>query len=231
MATLRVDVWSDIACPWCYIGKRRLEAALDAFPHAADVEVIWRSFELDPSAPKERDPKVSLAERLARKYRVSVAQAESMMARVTETAALDGIEMRFDVARSGNTFDGHRLIHLAASRGLGGAMKERLLSAYFTEGVCVADPDALTALAADVGLEPDEVRGALATDAFADAVRRDEAEAAGLGITGVPCFVLAERYAVTGAQPPETMRYVLERAWAEVAPALEDGAACGPDGC
>ncbi|MCA9609240.1 MAG: DsbA family oxidoreductase, partial [Myxococcales bacterium] len=219
-------------CPWCYIGKRRLEAALATFEHAAEVEVIWRSFELDPSTPKVLDPSVSLAERLARKYRVSVAQAGAMMQRVTDTAAADGIEMRFDRAKPGNTFDGHRMIHLAKAQGLGGAMKERLLRAYFTEGRSVADADTLVSLAAEVGLEPDEARAVLATDAHADDVRRDEAEAVALGIQGVPCFVLAERFAVSGAQPPETMRHVLDRAWAEVGPAaFEDGALCGPDGC
>jgi predicted DsbA family dithiol-disulfide isomerase len=228
---LRIDVWSDVACPWCYVGKRRLEAALAAFEHADAVRVVWRAFELDPSAPTEADPSVSLAERLARKYGTSVAQAEAMMRQMTETAARDGLEMRFDRARPGNTFDAHRLIHLAAERGLQGAMKERLLRAYFTEGALVSDPETLVRLAADAGLEPDEAKGALASDAHAEAVRRDEAEAAALGIHGVPCFVLAGRFAVTGAQPVETLLHVLRRAWDEAADAPLEAAVCGPDGC
>jgi len=234
MPTLRIDIWSDVACPWCYVGKRRLEGALAEFEHADEVEVRWHAFELDPSVPKETDPSVSLAERLARKYRTTTASAEQMMQRMADTAAEDGIEMDFDRARPGNTFDAHRLIHLAGERGAQDAMKERLLKAYFTEGALVSDHETLARLAAEVGLEPDEVQAMLSTDQYAQEVRQDEAQAAALGITGVPCFVLAERFGVTGAQPVETMKRVLERAWEEVAPkAIEfaEGAVCGPDGC
>src|SRR3954469_22658840 len=128
MAEMRIDVWSDIACPWCYVGKRRLERALQEFPH--DVDVVWHSFELDPSAPKERDAAVSHAERIAKKYGISVEQARKNSQRLTETAHGEGLAFDFDHIRSGNTFDAHRLVHFAHARGLQGAVKERLLKAY-----------------------------------------------------------------------------------------------------
>ncbi|HJL18110.1 MAG TPA: DsbA family oxidoreductase [Sandaracinaceae bacterium LLY-WYZ-13_1] len=231
---LSIDVWSDIACPWCYVGKRHLEAALEGFAHRDEVEVVWHSFELDPGAPKALGDEVSYVERLARKYRVPTARAQQMLDRMTQTGADRGIELRFDRIRAGNTFDAHRLLHLARERGVQDALKERLMRAYFTEGEPIGDPDALARLAGEIGLDAGEAREVLASDAFAEAVRADEARAAAYGITGVPCFVLAERFAVTGAQPAETLRAVLERAWREAEapePAVEEGAACGPDGC
>jgi len=234
MSTLRIDIWSDVACPWCYVGKRRLEGALARFEHADDVEVRWHAFELDPSTPKEVDMSVPYAERLARKYRTSPAAAQQMIDRMAGQAAEDGIEMRFDIARPGNTFDAHRIIHLAGERGLQDAMKERLLKAYMTEGELVSDHETLARLAGEVGLDAEEARSVLASDQYAQEVRDDEAKAAALGITGVPCFVLAEQFGVTGAQPVETLLRVLERAWREVAPApieFAEGATCGPDGC
>ncbi|MBX3272440.1 MAG: DsbA family oxidoreductase [Sandaracinaceae bacterium] len=212
---LRVDVWSDVVCPFCFIGKRRLEAALAAFAHAARVDVVWRSFELDPSAPREPE-EGSLAERLAAKYGTSVREAEARMAHVTDSARADGIEMRLDLARPTGTFDAHRLLHLARASGVGDAMNERLFCAYFTEGARLADHAVLVALAADVGLPPDEVTATLASEGYAREVRADEAEAAALGIRGVPCFVLGGRFAVSGAQPVETFERALERAWSEL---------------
>jgi predicted DsbA family dithiol-disulfide isomerase len=244
MSRLSIDVWSDIACPWCYIGKRRLEAALARFPHAAEVDVVWHAFELDPSAPRERDPGVSYAARLAKKYGMSVAQAEARIARVVELGAAEGIDFRFDRARSGNTFDAHRVIRFAAARGAQGAVKERLLRAYMTEGEPIGDPATLARLAGDAGLDADEVSAALAGDAYAAEVRRDEREAAEMGIDGVPFFVFGGRYGVSGAQPADLLLRALTQTWDErqaaAAPgafgdgragADPDAAACGPDGC
>lgn len=234
MPELRIDVWSDIACPWCYVGKRRLEAALARFPHRDAVSLTWRAFELDPAAPRTQDPGTSYAARLARKYGSSVAQAEEMIRRMTETAAADGLDLRFDRVRPGNTFDAHRLLHLAHGRGRQDALKERLLRAYFTEGEPIGDPAALARLAGEVGLDPAEVQAVLTSDAHAAAVRADEETARRLGIHGVPFFVLAGRYAVSGAQPADALLGALQTAWDDAREPDEDvadGAACGPDGC
>jgi len=233
--TLRIDIWSDIACPWCYVGKRHLEQALDKFPHKADVAIVWRAFELDPSAPKIRDASQRYAERLAAKYRTTAVQAQVMIDRMVDTAAKDGLEFRFDRIRPGNTFDAHRLLHLAHERGKQGALKERLLRAYMTEGQAIGDRDVLVTLAREVGLDEHEARDVAGGDRFAAEVRRDEAMARELGITGVPFFVLDQRLGVSGAQPAEVLLGAIERAWSELPrPALEtfaEGAVCGPDGC
>jgi len=233
MAKLRIDIWSDIACPWCYIGKRRLEAALAQFAHAGEVEIVCRAFELDPSAPRVRDE--SYVERLGRKYGASPAKAQGMIDRMVAAGAGDGIEMRFDHIRPGNTFDAHRLLHLAHERGAQGALKERFMRAYLTEGEAIGEPAVLARLAREVGLEGGEVDELLAGDRCAADVRQDEAKARELGISGVPFFVLAGRLGVSGAQPAEVLRGALERAWSELrAPAIEpiaEGAVCGPDGC
>lgn len=235
MAKLRIDIWSDIACPWCYIGKRRLEQALARFPHRDEVEIAWRAFELDPSAPRVRDHAQSYAERLARKYGTDRAQAQAMIDRMVDTAAGDGIAMRFDHIRPGNTFDAHRLLHLAHDRGVQDALKERLLRAYLTEGQAIGEPEVLRPLACEVGLDDREVRDVLGGDRYASEVRQDEALARELGITGVPFFVLAGRLGVSGAQPADVLLGALGRAWSELhATEIEpivDGAACGPDGC
>lgn len=237
---LQVQVWSDIACPWCYVGKRRFESALQKFAHAADVEVVWRAFELDPSAPRARQPQ-NYAERLAAKYGRTRAQAQQMIDRMVETARADGIEMDFEHIQPGNTFDAHRLVHLALDRGKQDALKERLFRAYLGEGRSMSDPDTLRSLATEVGLAEDEVSAVLATNQYAREVRADEEEARALGIHGVPFFVLANRYAIEGAQPAELILSALERAWSELperpqviradASSVPEGAVCGPDGC
>ncbi len=231
---LRIDVWSDIACPWCYVGKRRLEAALAGFPHRDAVQIVWRAFELDPSAPPERDRSGSYAERLSKKYGSSVREAEKMIDRMTEVAAEDGLDFRFDKVRSGNTFDAHRVIHLAGERGKQDAVKERLLRAYLTEGELMGDPEVLVRLAGEAGLDPEEVRAMLASDANIKHVREDEDEARKLGISGVPFFVMGGKYAVSGAQPAEVLLRALNRAWDDLGArpvVYAEGAACGPDGC
>jgi predicted DsbA family dithiol-disulfide isomerase len=233
MAELRIDVWSDIACPWCFVGKRRLERALAQFPHAGQTKVVWRAFELDPAAPKERDPAVSHAERLAKKYGISVERARLNSERLVEVARAEGLAFDFDHIRSGNTFDAHRLIHLGRQSGRQDAVKERFLKAYLEEGALMSDAGTLVRLAAEAGLDEGEAADVLASDLFADAVRADENEARQLGITGVPCFVLGRRFAVNGAQSPQVLLSALHQAWSELdtSPAFEEGAVCGPDGC
>ena len=228
---MNVEIWSDIACPWCYVGKRRFEAALERFEHRDRVQVTWRSFELDPGAPHERPE--SGAEHLAAKYGRTIEEARAMEERMTATAAGDGLEFRFDKLRLGNTFDGHRIVHLAAAHGLQDAMEERLMRAYLTEGELIADHEVLQRLAVEVGLPEDEVREVLATERFAEEVRDDERTAASLGIRGVPFFVVDRKIAASGAQPPELLVQMLEQAMpAEPSiPVVADGAACGPDGC
>jgi predicted DsbA family dithiol-disulfide isomerase len=206
MAPLTIEVWSDVVCPWCYVGKRRIEQAVEAFPH--DVQLVWRSFELDPHAPPERTG--SSAEHLASKYGMSVEQAEASNAQMTELAAGEGLEYHLDRTRGGNSFDAHRLIHLAAAHGMQDAMKERLMRAYFTEGEAIGDRETLVRLAAELGLD---AREALEGDAYADAVRADEELAARIGIRGVPYFVLDRRYGVSGAQPAELLLEALGKAW------------------
>jgi len=234
MKKLRLDIWSDIACPWCYVGKRRLEAALAQFEHRDSVEIVWRAFELDPSAPRVRDKSVSYAERLGKKYGTSAVQAQTMIDRMTNVAREDGLDFHFEIAQSGNTFDAHRVLHLAHERGKQDAVKERFLRAYMTEGEAIGEPETLVRLAAEAGLDEEEVRATLLSNAYEKEVRSDEREARENGITGVPFFVLGGRYAVSGAQPAELLLRALKQAWSELVAkpvVFQEGAACGPDGC
>jgi len=208
---VKVEIWSDVVCPWCYVGKRNLEAALAEFPHAEQVEIEWRSFELDPTTPTRVE--LSMDEVLERKYGMTPAQAADANRKMTELAASVGLEYHLDRVRIGNTFDAHRVIHLAADQGLGGIMKERLLRAYFTEGRAISDPGTLVELGAEVGLDPDRVAEVLASDDYATDVRADEARAVELGSTGVPFFVLDGRFGVPGAQPPDVLLRLLHRVW------------------
>jgi predicted DsbA family dithiol-disulfide isomerase len=220
---VKVEIWSDVVCPWCYIGKRRFERALAAFEHRDEVEVEWRSFELDPQAARDtgEDP----VERLARKYGMTREDALAAHARVTGLAAQEGLAYRLDVARPANTFDAHRLLHLAAEQGVQAAAEERLFAAYFTEGRSLGDPETLVALAAEVGLDEAAAREVLQGDAYADAVAGDEREASELGISGVPFFVIDRRYGISGAQPAELIGQALERAWDDTrVPEPPDGA-------
>ena len=212
---MKVEIWSDVACPWCYIGKRRLDVALSRFQHGRAVEVRWRSFELDPSAPAVRDG--AYVDRLAAKYRVSVAEAEAMIDRMIEAGARDGVVLRFDRARPGNTFDAHRLLHLAAERGRQHELKEQLLHATFTKGAAIGERDVLVAQAEAAGLDAEEARAVLDSDRFAAEVRHDERRAAELGITSVPFFVVDGRFGISGAQPPDVLVEVLEEAWSDAA--------------
>lgn len=208
---LRIEIWSDIACPWCYIGKRRLEAALEQLRQPERVELIWRSFELDPSAPAVYPEQPTYTERLARKFGTSIEQAQAMMQRVSEVAATEGLHFRLDRVRGGNTFDAHRLLHLARARGVQPQLKERLLRAYFTEGASIGDRATLLQLAVEAGLGVDEVSATLQSDDYADAVRADERTATQGGIRGVPFFRVG-RYPVEGAQPSAVLFSALQRA-------------------
>ena len=214
---MNVEIWSDVVCPWCYVGKRRFETALAAFEHRDEVNVTWRSFELDPSAPRERG--VDLANHLAEKYGMSREQALAAQQRLAGVASADGIEFRFDIARGGSSFDAHRLLHLAAAHGCQDAVKERLLRAYHTEGEPIGDPATLERLAVQAGLPQDEVREVLAGDGYAAEVREDERVAAGFGINGVPFFVVDRALSASGAQPPEIFGELLRRGWSARSPA------------
>ena len=231
---LQIDVWSDIACPWCYIGKRRLEAALREFPHADQVAVQWRSFQLDPRAPRVHDKSLGHNERLAKKYGVTVERAQAMNDRLKGVAAEEGLDFDFGRIQSGNTFDAHRLLHLAKARGLQDQVEERFMHAYLCEGEAIGDPETLQRIAVDAGLDPEAVQALLATDQFAADVRADQREAGSLGVDGVPFFRIG-RYGAAGAQPAQLLLQILERAWSELPKPLErvgaDGSVCGPDGC
>lgn len=237
---MRVDIFSDVVCPWCAVGKRRFESALRRFDHADEVEVVWRAFELDPGAPAMREG--DNVERLARKYGMSREQAEAANRRLTELAAAEGLDFHLDKVRPGNTFDAHRLLHLAGLAGsaLQDRLKERLFVAYFSEGEAIGDHDTLVRLASEAGLDADACREVLAGDRYAAEVRADEEEAAELGVTGVPFFVIDGRFAIPGAQDAETVVRVLDQAWRKAHP-LEvtappagsggSGGACDGDSC
>jgi predicted DsbA family dithiol-disulfide isomerase len=209
MPPLSIEVWSDVVCPWCYVGKRRIEKALEQFEHRDEVELRWRSFELDPTAPAQREH--SSAEHLASKYGMTVEQAEGTNDQMTALAASEGLEYHLDRTRGGNSFAAHRLIQRALEDGLQDAMKERLMRAYFTEGEAVGDRDTLVRLAGEVGVDAE---AALTDETYAEAVRTDEDLAARIGIHGVPYFVLGRRYGVSGAQPSELLLQALEKSWA-----------------
>jgi predicted DsbA family dithiol-disulfide isomerase len=230
---MKVEVFSDIVCPWCAIGKRRFEAALERFEHKDEVVVHWRAFELDPTAPSV--PGGDLASYLAQKYGTTREQAVASQERLAATAALDGLEFHFDKAKRGNTFDAHRLLHYAHEVGVQDALKERLFRAYFTEGEAIGDRATLVRLGEDVGLDAAKVSELLDGDHYAREVRADEAEARQLGITGVPFFVVDRHFGISGAQSPDAILEVLDAAWARDHPLVvssgEPGATCEGDDC
>ncbi|HRN52019.1 MAG TPA: DsbA family oxidoreductase [Gemmatimonadaceae bacterium] len=208
-----IEVWSDIACPFCYIGKRRLQAAIARFPQRDDIRVEWRSFQLQPQLVTDASQRIN--EYLAATKGMPLAQVEQMQARVQEMGAGEGIAFAMDRVVVANTFNAHRLLQWAQSQGRGDAMKDRLLQAYFTEGANVDDAATLQALATEVGLDGSQAAALLAGDGFADEVRRDIAEARQNRISGVPFFVFDQKYAVSGAQPPELFDQALARSYAE----------------
>lgn len=234
---MRIEVWSDIACPWCYIGKRRLETALDRSGHRDEIELVYRSFLLDPSAPSVPDAR-SMAEHLGDKYGGGAAAGQQMIDRMEAAAAEEGLLFRLSQSQRASTVDAHRLLHLALADGgreLQSELKEELLAAYFVRAENIADHDLLRRTAEKVGLDLTRVDEVLSGGEYADAVEHDIREAASLGATGVPFYVVDRKYGISGAQPPEFFLQVLERAWAEAHPTMElvgdQDAACGPDGC
>ncbi|MCC9205923.1 DsbA family oxidoreductase [Arthrobacter sp. zg-Y769] len=235
---MKIDIWSDIACPWCYIGKRRFETALARFPHRDEVEVHWHSFQLDPSLPEHFDG--TEVEYLSERKGIDPEQLAGMLDQVTVQAAGEGLSYDYDSLVVANSFSAHRLIHLAkAEGGLQGAdaAKEALLSAHFEKGRDIGAADDLVEIGTRIGLDADRVKDMLATDEYADAVRADIAQARSLGISGVPFFVLDDKYGISGAQPADLFSSALEQAWQEshplvnLTPVSADGPACGPDGC
>ncbi|GGF99052.1 DsbA family oxidoreductase [Paenibacillus abyssi] len=215
---MKVDIWSDFMCPFCYIGKRRFEAALERFSNKDDVEVVYRSFELDPNA--KRDVDFDVHDMLASKYGMSRERAMSMNDDLTAQAQAVGLTYHFNTMILTNTFDAHRLAHFAAKHGKMTEMTERLLKAYFTESKHIGDHETLAALAEEVGLDKHEAAQMLAGDDYTKEVRADEQEAVNLGIRGVPFFVINNKYAVSGAQSSEVFLQALEKAWSEIKPPL-----------
>jgi predicted DsbA family dithiol-disulfide isomerase len=206
---VKIEIWSDVVCPWCYIGKRRLEHALDEFEHADEVEITWRSFQLNPDAPREA---ILTKQYLAARFGP---QASEMSDRVAAIAKGEGLDFDSDHALNVNTFDTHRLLHLAAAEGVQDAAKERLLRAHFIEGADLSDPDTLVALMKEAGVSEDRARAVLENpDEYAKEVSADIEEARALGATGVPFFVIDRKYGVSGAQPVETFLQALRTAYA-----------------
>jgi predicted DsbA family dithiol-disulfide isomerase len=229
--TMKVEFWSDIVCPWCYIGKRRFEKALSQFEHRDEVEVIWRSYELDPSSPRQTG---DIIEMLSKKMGRTINEARQMTEQITALAAQDGLEYRFDIMKSGNTFDAHRLIHFAATQGVVEEVSEHLYHAYFTEGLPVGDVDSLITVAEKAGLDGNKARKVLESDLYSDEVRADESYASALNITGVPFVLVSEKYAISGAQSVEVFLNALRQAWNEANPITvvgEAGNQCDDGNC
>lgn len=232
---LNVEIWSDVMCPFCYIGKRHFEEALEQFPHKNDINIVWKSFQLDPEMTSQ--PGKDVYEYLAERKGLSYDQSREMHENVVNMAKKAGLDYNFDIAIIANSFDAHRLVQFAKTKGLGDAAEEMLFKAYFTEGKDVADHQTLAELGAAIGLDKNEVMAMLKTDTFADAVDNDILEAQRLGLRGVPFFVMDRKYGVSGAQPAEAFLQTLNKSyedWRKEHPALEmqksDGAVCTPDG-
>jgi predicted DsbA family dithiol-disulfide isomerase len=208
---MRIDIWSDVVCPWCAIGKAHLEQALARFEHAEEIELVWRSFELDPGAPATRDGTYDAL--LAAKYGTSPAGGKAMVARLSGAAEQAGVHARFDLARPVNTFDAHRLLHLAREHGLQKSLNRRLMDGFLAEGAVLSDHPTLRRLAVEAGLDEDAVQRTLASDAHAEQVRADEAEAGRREVTAVPTFLVDGRVVIPGAQSADTLLATLRRAW------------------
>jgi predicted DsbA family dithiol-disulfide isomerase len=208
---MRIDIWTDIVCPWCYIGKRRFERALETFPHRSEIQVVHRSFQLNPEAPKGATS--DRRAHLMAKYAWSDAQAQAMDANMERIAAAEGLVYHLAGGVTGNTFDAHRVMHLGRDRGVQDAVVERLYRAYFTEQRSIFDHDSLAALAVAAGLDAGEARRVLESNTFSDAVIADINEARILRVNGVPFFALDNRYGVSGAQAVEVFADALQRAW------------------
>lgn len=233
--TMKVEIWSDVMCPFCYIGKRKFEAALGQFADSANIEIVWKSFQLDPDL--EPQPGKNVYQYLAERKGMSYEQSVKMHENVVQMAAESGLDYRFDKAVIGNSFDAHRLLQLAKTRGLGDALEERLFHAYFTEGKDIGDHATLTAIGKDAGLDEAEITTMLAGEAYTTEVTRDIYEAQQIGVRGVPFFVFNRKYAISGAQQTEVFLDTLQKSfgeWRASNPIVKldviDGESCTPDG-
>jgi predicted DsbA family dithiol-disulfide isomerase len=224
---MKVEIWSDIMCPFCYIGKRNFEAALKAFDAKNEIEIEWKSFQLDPTIPKTFDKKLSTYEYLAERKGMSVEKAIELHSNVTEMARNIGLTYNFDQSFVANSFDAHKLIQLAKTKGLGDAAEEQLFKAYFTDGKDMSNHSTLIELGKEIGLNDKEVRSALASEEFASKVNVDISEGSQLGVTGVPFFVFDRKYAISGAQPVDTFLNALKQSHAEF---QNEGESCSPGG-
>ena len=212
---MKVEVWSDIMCPFCYIGKRNYEAALEQFAERNNVEIEWHSFQLDPTIPAHTEKKASVYQYLADRKGISYEQSVKMHERIIQTAKDAGLTYHLDKAIVANSYDAHKMIQLAKTKGLGDAAEERLFLAYFTEGADMGDPEQLLKLGKEIGLTEADILGALESDEYAYLVKQDIQEAQSIGVTGVPFFVFNRKYAVSGAQPPQIFLQTLEQSFKE----------------
>ncbi|MGK5736762.1 DsbA family oxidoreductase [Acinetobacter junii] len=227
---MRVDIWSDVVCPFCYIGKKRLEHVAEQA--GIELDIHWHSFELDPDAPAKHE--VSNTERLAQKYGRSYAEMEEMERNVAAMAATEGIDFQWQKANSGNSFNAHRIIHLAQSKGLGNEAKEAFFHAYMTEGLAIGEREVVEEIASRIGLDNAEVEYVLDSDELADFVRHDEKIAhEQLKITGVPFFVFDQKLALSGAQPREIFLQALQQAQSSSVESIEqdNSAQCNDESC
>jgi predicted DsbA family dithiol-disulfide isomerase len=208
---MKVEIWSDVVCPFCYIGKRKFEAAMERFAHKDEIEIIWKSYQLSPDAKHE--PGKDIFQYLADMKGQSLDWSKQMHDQVAQMARAVGLDYHFERVKPANTFDAHRVIQLAKKRDLGGEMEERLFKAYFTDGELISDQNTLIKLAGEVGLDKDEVANMLEGENYIDAVERDIEEAARLGARGVPFFVMNGKYGVSGAQDPSVFLQTLDAAY------------------
>ncbi|MEZ4791810.1 MAG: DsbA family oxidoreductase [Flavobacteriales bacterium] len=211
--TMTIEIWSDVVCPFCYIGKREFEAALARFPNKDEVTVVWKSFELDPNAPQRSEH--DMYGMLSSRYGISRSEAQARVQGVVDRAKTVGLDYQMDKAIIGSSFDTHRLIQFAKTKGKGAEAEERLFKAYFVDGIHIADHAALTKLGGEIGLDEAEVSAMLTTSRFTEEVRADEREAQQLGVRGVPFFVIDRRYGVSGAQHSDHFLGALQQAWKE----------------
>lgn len=227
---MRVDIWSDVVCPFCYIGKKRLEHVAEQA--GIELDIHWHSFELDPDAPAKHE--VSNTQRLAQKYGRSYAEMEEMERNVAAMAASEGIDFQWQKANSGNSFNAHRIIHLAQSKGLGNEAKEAFFHAYMTEGLAIGEREVVEEIASRIGLDNAEVEYVLDSDELADFVRHDEKIAhEQLKVTGVPFFVFDQKLALSGAQPREIFLQALQQAQTTSVESIEqdNSAQCNDESC
>lgn len=232
---MKIEIWSDVMCPFCYIGKRNFETALEQFDDKNKLEVVWKSFQLDPSLPEVQNG--SYTDHLMESKGMGRKQVEGMLDNVTQMAKNVGLEYLFDKSVMVNSFKAHRMLQLAKTRGLGDSAEERLFRAFFTEGKNIADDETLVELGKEVGLNETEIRNSLGDERFSEMVRQDIQEARSIGVTGVPFFVFDRKYAVSGAQPPQAFLQTLEKSfgeWREANPEIKievtKGQSCSIDG-